>query len=775
MAEASVEKSISDASNAVSAGRLQLDRDIFERYTMANFNEIMKPTSYAGLTGFLPTDYRGPYAGMAAWATMMDTANMFGTTGTDPRWAQLGYGNNMPTMAGAQQQSDMAARDTQMGMEYGGTFVGGTQAPPWMAPHATWAREFARTHQGTPPTQEQLTKGINDDVNAALQGLRANPEHQGADQQRRLQMEAQSVSGVLGMTPQNAASMVQDLRRQTANAGGRQSTALEIVDAASRWQNPTDPAMAINQAMTRLREDPAYQAAGGEQRRQMESQQVAQATGLPLEAATGIVNDLRSNTSVSGGLSQNEAVNRAVSRAMGTAPGGPTQAMYGQAGYTGGAAGAGAGAGAGPAPGAGGTAGAGWQPGGISFTGSNAAATSYNQVQAMSPEQRRLAEQARQTDINAQLSLRQQDIQNSIAQNAQKLAELQNVWQEAVARGNLALAEQTQRDLVAYQKRGQDLEQARDEVTKQVQYAGLTGTFEGQETQAAKEARLAAEARSGEISGVYGGQETLAARTQRQQNELGRMQLLSTLRGPEDIVQYARVSGGLQGGLESMNDAALGRFQVAAGEGGAGATSPATLQGLGQDIGGVGPAGYQQYGGQQGYGGNWQQLQSTGENQLQQQFAQQQATGQSAQQLGIGTFEQNQQGAAQPGYPPQPMPESTGGLPAAQQTSLYPPQQSGAEAAQYNARRQRMGGLSPPVNSQGQSNAAVLRASQGLASPSQWAWQNVERMSPTNQKMLTALSEGQGRRVEDIQAEHQRVLGRYGGPRSSRQATQSGF
>lgn len=70
---------------------------------------------------------------------------------------------------------------------------------------------------------------------------------------------------------------------------------------------------------------------------------------------------------------------------------------------------------------------------------------------------------------------------------------------------------------------------------------------------------------------------------------------------------------------------------------------------------------------------------------------------------------------------------------------------------------------------QGPSSAMQVEAGvRSMAAPEQFAWQNIDRLNPTTRKVAFALSEGQGRHVADIEAEREKVLGRYRGARAGR-------
>lgn len=406
----------------IGQGNLQLNRDIYENIQLPTYRDVTFPTSVGQNTGFLPQNYAGGFGGMPTFGAMTGTAGMFGMAGSDPRWAMLGYQPGQETLGGRTLGGGEARSDTDMTMQYGAPVVGGTLVPDWMKPFQAQAQLYARNNQGMAPTQEALQGQVVGGITGALDRLRADPVYQQADGARRVQLEAQAVATATGMSVQNAASMVQDLRAQSAQNGGRMSSEQEVMDAAGRWMSPSDPAAAVNQAMSRLRADPSYQALDGAGRVQREAQAVAQATGMPLENATRAVAEFRSGTGASGGLTGNEGVDRIIQRNMPQGASlGPTgqQAapLYGQQAQPqalpGGGelmrdpemvayqkmAGAPAQSGYGYAPG---------QLGGVNFQGSNAVGARANE--AMSPAMRALYEQSRQFDVSSQLGQRGQDV-----------------------------------------------------------------------------------------------------------------------------------------------------------------------------------------------------------------------------------------------------------------------------------------------------------------------------------------------------------------------------
>jgi hypothetical protein len=369
----------------------------------------------------------------------------------------MGYKSGQKTLSGramtlqeqqfAQQSS---ARDAEMGMQYGGVFIGGQPAPAWMAPHAAIARQFA-AENGRPPSQQELTSSITGAVNGEMEALRQNPEYQQADRAAKIQMEAEAVSGRIGMDPQNAASFITELRQGTEQGRGA-SSPQDIMQAAARWMAPSNPSGDINNAMNQLRSNPQYQQADGATKRQMEAQSIARVVpGLTPEQATQVVTDLRSGSAGSNTLSSEQRINEAVNRARGP----QTPQVYGQGQNQ-----------LAPPPGtaspeSGSTGGGG---GGINYGGSGQAGGDYNTP--MSPAQRALVEGGRQFDVGAQLDQRKQDIDKQLKETDQRLLAERQAQQKAIEDGNLDLARQHEANIT-------NLEQQRIDISKSGQDADI--------------------------------------------------------------------------------------------------------------------------------------------------------------------------------------------------------------------------------------------------------------------------------------------------------------
>lgn len=122
-------------------------------------------------------------------------------------------------------------------------------------------------------------------------------------------------------------------------------------------------------------------------------------------------------------------------------------------------------------------------------------------------------------------------------------------------------------------------DKARDAFDQKIKEAGLTGTYNGQPILQ----KILAEA---ELTGMYGGQKTLARESMENQTALGLMNLLSTMHGPKNAIDYIRTLNGTPGGLRDVVNSLAGRFSIP-GFGGAAQNAPIegrTLAGLVQDI-----------------------------------------------------------------------------------------------------------------------------------------------------------------------------------------------
>lgn len=321
---------------------------------------------------------------------------------------------------------------------------------------------------------------------------------------------------------------------------------------------------------------------------------------------------------------------------------------------------------------------------GLNLGGSGATA-GLGAGQLLDPSLRALLEQGRATDIQAQLQYERQQ------------AEAAN------AAGQLDLARQHETNATALQSRALDLQARGADVAE----AGVTGTFNGVQTEQGREFDATNALNQGRETGTVNGQETLSkigmygidaqgrmtldaskavgwvggaptverealyggsaylqggkslgSRQQEDQTALGLLGLEGQYRGAADIVQYAKIAGGTPQGLRDAVDSAMGRYRAAK----------------------------------------------------------------------YGDFGQ--------------------GSPQAASVDTVAGQASAG------------GG-----NSVNDVNAAMARLKAG---PEQFSWQNIDRLPGSTQKQVFALSEGQGRPLEDILAQRDKVMGRYRGPAGGR-------
>lgn len=225
-----------------------------------------------------------------------------------------------------------------------------------------------------------------------------------------------------------------------------------------------------------------------------------------------------------------------------------------------------------------------------------AATAAIGSGQPMSLEQRRLIEQGRQADQSAALT-----------QNDQRIREKQVEYQNAIAAGNLALAERTQTELTDLNNRKLALEQQSRAFDEAFRAGELTGNYNGYDTLAKQRLNM----EEGQAVGMVNGQETLArgalmgtfngmstlagqtayggsalvgqgltleaqqalgrvggqATVGREQMEnqaaLGYLNLLAGQRGPADYGQYLKTLGGTPQGLRDLVDASAGRYTMA--------------------------------------------------------------------------------------------------------------------------------------------------------------------------------------------------------------------
>lgn len=108
--------------------------------------------------------------------------------------------------------------------------------------------------------------------------------------------------------------------------------------------------------------------------------------------------------------------------------------------------------------------------------------------------------------------------------------------------------------------------------------ASLTGTYNGQQTQAAQEQQFTQGLRAGELTGSYNGAPTLAAQSEQNKTALGYLQQIGQLRGPNDPFQYLRTLSGTPQGITDLVNASWGRYRLGGAPSGEQA-APATVGG----------------------------------------------------------------------------------------------------------------------------------------------------------------------------------------------------
>lgn len=189
----------------IARGNLQLNRDIYSNITLPTYRNVTFPSSYAGLTGYLPSEYPGVFHDQPTFGSLMDTAQMFGRAGTDPRFANLGFKPGERTLGGQQLDEQRRQFDTAQGQD--------------------WA-----LNTGTPSTI-----GMGQRLEEAAQALRNNPAYQAAqrsgDTGTLRQMEQGLWQQVTGLSPE-LAQAASERSRQLIHASGGQLTQAQALEQA---------------------------------------------------------------------------------------------------------------------------------------------------------------------------------------------------------------------------------------------------------------------------------------------------------------------------------------------------------------------------------------------------------------------------------------------------------------------------------------------------------------------------------------------------------------
>lgn len=714
------------------AGMLRLAENRFNQIELPTFQQISLPTSYAGLTGMLPTDYRGPYAGMITGQRLDQLTDARGIFLDDPRVPPELRGKNtlgrdqVELQALVQQWNerrdvrDFGAQRSDMDRNFAeqqrlalqqqanadrdfalqanldpSQVVGGQVLPDYLRQHAPWARQFAGANQGRLPGYADLVQAL------ANSGLTPEDYNGGRPYP--------------GQPPSAAPGILWDQSRggYFDTVSGRALAGTELASTvqqrqAQRWQMSIGP---DGQPRYQLPQGVGPASLGG-----------APAPGGP--PATGPLGQ-GPTVGLAGGLGF--AADPANPLLAGLAGGGPD--AFGGLGLTGpsttGARGVEAGPGAdmasgagltgpmtmggvrgvetpgGPPPGAlgrgptqvGGPAGVAspYNPlqagladaamgrfgqGPVNYAGSGATGA-IGQGRITSEYQRGLEEQGRQADVRAQLEARQQTLQNQQAQNDARIREKQVEYQQLIAQGQLDLANRTQTELTDLNNRKFSLDQEIQRGQLALAQGQAVGFVNGQQT--LERIGLFGEEdgrRTLEAQRLYGGGPGSTPTLERE-----------SLYGGSALVP----SGVTAQERANQNQAALGYLGL-----------------IGQNRG---PADIVQYA--RIVGGTPNGLRDVVD-------------------ASLGRFRNAGYG-------------DVGGAPQAGGT---------------------LDALAPNDRAVGEVQAAQRRI--GAANPQQFAWQNVDRLAPANRQMLGALAEGSGRRPEDVEAARQQALGRYRGPTRGR-------
>lgn len=598
---------LSDIMAAIAQGQLQLQRDRFNQIELPTFQQISLPSSYTNLTGFLPGDYRGPYAGLAGWDALSGAVNMMGQVGgvdqfgntipgeLDPRLAALGYEAGQKTLGGRQldlQGDAQRAAERQWAFEFGAGrsdadrlfaeqqrvqlqqqaendrayaleigvdpkyVVGGQVLPDYLRPHAEWAKQFAMGNQGRAPSYQDLV--------TALAPTGRTPEDYNGGRPYP------------GQVPAAGPGIVWDPARggylDTASGKVVMGTELQALVQQRQGQAPTMRMDANGNPVYGLPNGVGAQGIGatGPNNRGptmgLAGGGVVAGAGNPLtagltmgpaptgpgfnEGAPGPIPLAGGGEMISGAGYENYAGRGPSYPAPGGLMASPTNPLYG---------------------------GLGNNAGGINLGGSGNTAAIGN-GQPMSLDQRRLIEQGRTTDVQAQLTQRQQDLTAQSAQNDQRIREKEVEYRNYVDRGQLDLANRAQNELTDLNNRKfgleQEIERGRLELDKAkfgLDVGQALGRYNGQST--VESQRLYGTSDTGQATlereNLYGGSAmvpsgvTAAERANQNQTTLGLLGLDAGLRGPADIVQYAKVVGGTPQGLRDVVDAAMGRYRNA--------------------------------------------------------------------------------------------------------------------------------------------------------------------------------------------------------------------
>lgn len=619
-----VDQYIADLRNAIDEGRLQLDRDQFEQVTKPNYLNNILPTGVSNLTGMLMDrpDLYGSNAGKMTIDTLNHFTDARGIFLDDPRVPPELRGKNSLERDKVELASDIAKWNVQTDIrdfnasrsDADRTFAEATRAR--MAEESRTDRDWAMANN-VPPER--------------VIGGQIIPDYLSPHQQFAREFAAQNQGRLPGYR-----DLVQALAQQgrvPEDYNGGRPYAGQIPAAGPGILFDPGRGGYVDTVSGKVITNQQELAATVQQRQGQASQITGfDAQGQPIYA-------LRPGVGVPGLGTNTGGMRQALTGEMTAGAGNPLMAGL-QA-----AAGAG---GLGQGPTAIGqpamTAGLpGYMGPGAPTAGSATAAIGAGGP--MSEYQRGLIEQGRATDVRDQREA-----------NAQRIAEKEVEYRQAIAQGNLTLANRTQDELTALNNAKLDLERQQaafdqgiasgtltgsytDPATGQkystmdaqrlaqqdkefgarlrfdegvatgsvngqqtVEAGALMGNFNGMSTLAGQQSYGGSALVGGGLTleaqqalGRVGGQDTLAREAEQNKTSLAYLAQAADLsRNPADWVRYSTMLGGTPGGIRDIVDASAGRYNMArTGDYGTGSGGMQTVGGVAAGMGAAGQAGAQ--------------------------------------------------------------------------------------------------------------------------------------------------------------------------------------
>lgn len=581
MAMGDVERYIAELQNAIAQGRLQLDRDIYQNIQLPTYQNVTLPSSIAANTGMLPGGYVGGYGGKASAPFLESNINMMGQVGdtADQRITDLGYAAGQRTLAGREldlRGDAQRASERQFGLQFD-------------ASRSDADRAYAEAVRAR--VQQQQAEDFRTSLEAGVPVLNGSPMPAWMQPHQEWARNFQMSNG--GRVPTYAdlvGALAPSGRVPEDYNGGQPYPGQPPAAGPGILYEPARGGYL--DAVSGKVLDPQTAAATIRDRQGYAQPMTVGPDGAPTfanrpgTAAAPLGAALPSGVAATGGGVRPDAGDGATMRTMDLM----TRPLPAYAGPTVGTAGA--------------------------------ATAAIGQGAPMSQAQRELIERGRQADL-----------QNAQAQNAQRIQEKQVEYQNAVAQGNLELANRAQTELTDLNNRKLELERQGQEFQQGIAAGALTGSYNGQRT--VDQQRLDLETgraigtvngsdtlekgglmgefngkstlagqiayggkglvdsgmtlEAGKAIGQVGGVKTLEAQQAENQTALGYLNLLGGLRGPENAFQYLKVLNSTPGGLRDLTDAAAGRYKMGQfGGGDPSALRAATPEGL---LGGTTAAG----------------------------------------------------------------------------------------------------------------------------------------------------------------------------------------